>query len=65
MQKERRHARVVTFKGVPNVLLIMTHDQSYGVTGTFGGVMQKPYKLTRKIERDTVLVYRLCKSLTA
>ena len=56
MQKERRHARVVTFKGVPNVLLIMTHDQSYGVTGTFGGVMQKPYKLTRTIERDTALV---------
>ena len=25
-------------KGAPNVLLIMTDDQGYGVSGTFGGV---------------------------
>src|SRR5215469_13032396 len=31
-------ARVVPPKGAPNVLLIMTDDQGYGVSGTFGGV---------------------------
>src|SRR5450755_3394059 len=30
--------RVVPPKGAPNVLLIMTDDQGYGVAGTFGGV---------------------------
>src|SRR5215813_7819653 len=30
---------VVPPKGAPNVLLIMTDDQGYGVTGTFGGVI--------------------------
>src|SRR5437660_235824 len=29
--------RVVPPKGAPNVLLIMTDDQGYGVSGTFGG----------------------------
>src|SRR5258708_6789576 len=31
--------RVVPLKGAPNVLLIMTDDQGYGVSGTFGGVI--------------------------
>ena len=35
-------ARVVPPKGAPNVLLIMTDDQGYGVTGTFGGVIPTP-----------------------
>jgi hypothetical protein len=30
--------RVVPPQGAPNVLLIMTDDQGYGVSGTFGGV---------------------------
>jgi arylsulfatase A-like enzyme len=34
--------RVVPPKGVPNVLLIMTDDQGYGVSGTFGGVIPTP-----------------------
>jgi arylsulfatase A-like enzyme len=34
--------RVVPPKGVPNVLLIMTDDQGYGVPGTFGGVIPTP-----------------------
>ena len=34
--------RVVPPKGAPNVLLIMTDDQGYGVTGTFGGVIPTP-----------------------
>ena len=29
-------------KGAPNVLLIMTDDQGYGVSGTFGGVIPTP-----------------------
>ncbi|MGR9434187.1 arylsulfatase [Rhizobium leguminosarum] len=29
-------------KGAPNVLLIMTDDQGYGVSGTFGGVVSTP-----------------------
>jgi arylsulfatase A-like enzyme len=33
---------VVPRKGAPNVLLIMTDDQGYGVTGTFGGVIPTP-----------------------
>src|SRR6201981_2832654 len=32
-------ARVVPPKAAPNVLLIMTDDQGYGVSGTFGGVI--------------------------
>lgn len=35
-------ARVVPPTGAPNVLLIMTDDQGYGVTGTFGGVIPTP-----------------------
>ena len=31
-------------KGAPNVLLIMTDDQGYGVSGTFGGVIPTPAK---------------------
>ena len=33
---------VVPPKGAPNVLLIMTDDQGYGVFGTFGGVIPTP-----------------------
>jgi arylsulfatase A-like enzyme len=33
---------VVPRKGAPNVLLIMTDDQGYGVSGTFGGVIPTP-----------------------
>jgi len=33
---------VVAPKGAPNILLIMTDDQGYGVTGTFGGVIPTP-----------------------
>src|SRR5262245_46350968 len=33
---------VVAPKGAPNVLLIMTDDQGYGVTSTFGGVIPTP-----------------------
>ena len=29
--------RIVPPKGAPNILLIMTDDQGYGVSGTFGG----------------------------
>ncbi len=35
-------AKVVPPKGAPNVLLIMTDDQGYGVCGTFGGVIPTP-----------------------
>jgi arylsulfatase len=35
-------ARVVPPKGAPNVLLIMTDDQGYGVSSTFGGVIPTP-----------------------
>jgi len=34
--------RVVPPKGAPNVLLILTDDQGYGVHGTFGGVIPTP-----------------------
>src|SRR6266571_8624635 len=34
--------RIVPPKGAPNVLLIMTDDQGYGVYGTFGGVIPTP-----------------------
>ncbi|MFL5530601.1 MAG: arylsulfatase [Gemmatimonadales bacterium] len=34
--------RIVPPKGAPNVLLIMTDDQGYGVSGTFGGVIPTP-----------------------
>jgi arylsulfatase len=34
--------RVVPPKGAPNVLLIMTDDQGYGVTSSFGGVIPTP-----------------------
>jgi arylsulfatase A-like enzyme len=35
-------AKVVPPKGAPNVLLIMTDDQGYGITSTFGGVIPTP-----------------------
>src|SRR6186713_2753723 len=35
-------ATVVPPKGAPNILLIMTDDQGYGVSGTFGGVIPTP-----------------------
>src|SRR6185436_3108389 len=35
-------ARVVPPKGAPNVLLIMTDDQGYGISSTFGGVIPTP-----------------------
>src|SRR5215469_7746922 len=34
--------QVVPPKGAPNILLIMTDDQGYGVSGTFGGVVPTP-----------------------
>jgi arylsulfatase len=34
--------QVVPPKDAPNVLLIMTDDQGYGVSGTFGGVIPTP-----------------------
>src|SRR5439155_3662001 len=34
--------RLVPPKGAPNLLLIMTDDQGYGVSGTFGGVIPTP-----------------------
>jgi arylsulfatase len=34
--------RVVRPKGAPNILLIMTDDAGYGVSGTFGGVIPTP-----------------------
>ena len=34
--------RVVPPKGAPNVLLIMTDDAGYGVSGTFGGIIPTP-----------------------
>jgi hypothetical protein len=33
---------VVAPKGAPNILLIMTDDQGYGVSSTFGGVIPTP-----------------------
>jgi arylsulfatase A-like enzyme len=34
--------QVVPPQGAPNILLIMTDDQGYGVSGTFGGVVPTP-----------------------
>jgi arylsulfatase A-like enzyme len=34
--------QVVPPKGAPNILLIMTDDQGYGISGTFGGVIPTP-----------------------
>jgi arylsulfatase A-like enzyme len=34
--------RVVPPKGAPNILLILSDDQGYGVSGTFGGVIPTP-----------------------
>jgi arylsulfatase A-like enzyme len=34
--------RIVPPKGAPNVLLILTDDQGFGVPGTFGGVIPTP-----------------------
>src|SRR5437899_10673841 len=33
---------VVAPKGAPNILLIMTDDQGYGISSTFGGVIPTP-----------------------
>ena len=33
---------VVPLNGAPNILLIMTDDEGYGVSGTFGGVVPTP-----------------------
>jgi Arylsulfatase A and related enzymes len=35
-------ANIVPPKGAPNILLIMTDDQGYGISGTFGGVIPTP-----------------------
>jgi arylsulfatase A-like enzyme len=35
-------ATIVPPKGAPNILLIMTDDQGYGISGTFGGVIPTP-----------------------
>src|SRR6185369_2094230 len=34
--------RIVPPKGAPNVLLILTDDQGYGISSTFGGVIETP-----------------------
>src|SRR5262245_43939497 len=34
--------QIVPPKGAPNILLIMTDDAGYGVSGTFGGVIPTP-----------------------
>src|SRR6516165_10333768 len=34
--------RVVPPKGAPNILLIMTDDEGYGISSTFGGVIPTP-----------------------
>ncbi|MEK1927296.1 MAG: sulfatase-like hydrolase/transferase, partial [Rhizobium giardinii] len=34
--------QIVPQKGAPNILLIMTDDAGYGVSGTFGGVIPTP-----------------------
>src|SRR6476646_11846618 len=34
--------RIVPPKGAPNILLIMTDDQGYGVSSAFGGVIPTP-----------------------
>src|SRR5882724_1315255 len=34
--------RIVPPKGAPNILLIMTDDQGYGVSSAFGGVIATP-----------------------
>ena len=45
---------VVPPKGAPNVLLIMTDDQGYGVSSTFGGVIPTP-SLDRIAQAGTAL----------
>ncbi|SPF33792.1 exported hypothetical protein [Syntrophobacter sp. SbD1] len=39
---------VVPPKGAPNILLIMTDDQGYGVSSTFGGVIPTPALAPRR-----------------
>src|SRR6266513_4336019 len=34
--------RVVAPKSAPNILLVMTDDQGYGISSTFGGVIPTP-----------------------
>ncbi len=43
--------RIVPPKGAPNILLIMTDDQGYGVSGTFGGVIPTSYTSTGTLQR--------------
>jgi len=45
--------RVVPPKGAPNILLIMTDDQGYGVSSTFGGVIPTPASIASP-RRDCV-----------
>lgn len=55
---------IVPPKGAPNVLLIMTDDQGYGVTSTFGGIIptpamddkdyQPPFRFTGKLGKLTI-----------
>ena len=49
--------RVVPPKGAPNVLLIMTDDQGYGVPGTFGGVIPTP--ALDRIAKAGLALYRV------
>ena len=45
---------VVPPKGAPNVLLIMTDDQGYGVPSTFGGVIPTPSHGPHRESRTTL-----------
>jgi hypothetical protein len=47
--------RFVPPKRAPNILLIMTDDQGYGVSGTFGGVIPTPalVRIAKSGLRDT------------
>ena len=56
--------RVVPPKNAPNVLLIMTDDQGYGVSGTFGGVIQTP-ALDRIAKKVVVAEMGTCLALKA
>ena len=53
---------VVPPKGAPNILLIMTDDQGYGVSGTFGGVIsEQDDPAHRSVRRDDLRDFR-CRS---
>jgi hypothetical protein len=49
--------RIVPPKGAPNILLIMTDDQGYGVSGTFGGVIPTP--ALDRIAKTAIALYRI------